>query len=86
MKTNSKLYNEMIHSLDKEIKIAIKEQFNVNDLDFNDNHEYDSNIFDKEPVYIEEICDKIIYTPDEVQEFEIEYLDKITTRFKLTNP
>ena len=45
---NKKLYNKILNSIDNEIKTSLKEQFNINDIDFTgDAYDGDANIFNK---------------------------------------
>ena len=46
---NRRLYNRILESIDREIKTAINEQFNISDIDFSDadDTEYNVNIFNK---------------------------------------
>ena len=57
-----RLYNKIMNSIDKHIKIAIREQFNISDIDFNDDSDsaYDPNIFNKELYNINDIYNKVI--------------------------
>ena len=71
---NACLYDDMLDSISREIKNTIKEQFNINDLDFSENgEEYDANIYNKEIYDIHKIYDKILsdksITSDEVYFF-----------------
>ena len=62
-------YNKILNAINKEVKIAIKEQFNISDIDFSDDTDYYNNIFNKEYVhpYLSKILDGTI-TKKEIKE------------------
>ena len=80
---NNKLYNNILYSIDNEIKHAINEQFNANDLDFSDDeHNYTTNIFNKIPVNIQEVYDKLV-NKEIPHEYDIKFLNDMVSVIKV---
>ena len=82
MKTQ--LYDDIMSSIDREVRQVISEQFNITNMDFS-NKKHNTNIFNKIPVNAEDVYYKILNNPDEVHEYEIEYLDETIAKFKVQN-
>ena len=83
------LYNKIYNSIDKEVKNVIREQFNANDLSFNDaddDYEY-TNIFNKEPYNIREISNKILNYKKgySIDINEIKYMNSFVSVFSPEN-
>ena len=72
------MHDSLLHLIDKEIKNVIKEQFNVNDIDFNntDDTEPVSSIFNNEIVNPYYVYNNIMNN-QHVHKYEIEYLDAL---------
>ena len=74
---NRRLYNRILESIDREIKTAINEQFNISDIDFSDadDTEYNVNIFNKSIIDpdAENIYDKILRN-EKIGRRELKYL------------
>ena len=70
---DSRLYSMILNSIRNEVKSVISEQFNINDLNFDDQETADYNIFNKEIFNPFEIYDKILsndkhnVTDDEIE-------------------
>ena len=78
MKNN--IYRRILHSIDREIKNAVNEQFNASDLYFGDddddyNYDYNANIFDKDVIDYDAIYNKILYDEESLTEDDLNLLD-----------
>ena len=75
----------MLRSINKDIKSVINEQFNINDIDFNnDEPEYDANIFNKNIAVPYDIYYKIIKNR-KIEKYEISQINSFTATVKPTN-
>ena len=70
----NKLYDNILYSINAEVKQAIKEQFNIGNMDLNRKSEKKFNIFNKNIRHIE-IYDNI-QNNGNVSESDIEYLNE----------
>ena len=58
---NKKSYDRMLSSIGKEVKQVINEQFNIGNMDFNNiKQKPNKNIFNKKPIDVNEIYNKIL--------------------------
>ena len=82
MKRNTqRLYESIMKVVDRSVRKALNEQFNVGDIDFNGNeHEYNNNIFNKEPDYIS--IYRNIISDKHVDENDIKLLNKLESVVK----
>ena len=81
---NNILYSRILNSINKEIKTIIDEQFNIGDLDFSDDSEYnDAAIFNKDIIDPESLYDKVI--SNQLSDNEIAYLENFTSVIKIKN-
>ena len=63
----------------------LNEQFNINDLDFNDDESrYDANIFNKNTVNPYDVLDRI-HNKEKINAFEIEQLNQLTAAAKVND-
>ena len=75
---NNKLYNDILCSINREIKNVINEQFNIGNMNLNSNERKHKNIFNKNAVDPQYIFDKILKRED-VNDDEIESLNYIVS-------
>ena len=58
---NNKLYNRILHSINSEINFVINEQFNIGNMNLNNNKpKRNMNIFNKNFIDIEKIVEDIL--------------------------
>ena len=82
---NDALYNRMLSSIYNEVRDIINEQFNVNDLDFNSESEYNTNIFNKKIINPYEIYDKIMNDDADICNDDIRLLNDFTSEVQPGN-
>ena len=81
---NNKIYDKILYSISTEIKNIVNEQFNISDIDFNDNENgYDANIFNKSLKHIE-IYNKMLHGKF-IENSEIEYMNNLVSEIAPDN-
>ena len=87
MQHASELYAKKIQkiiSINKYIYKLVKEQFSVDDLDYDDASQPDDNIFNKLPILPRDIYNKIL-NDEYVYEYEVKYMNSFTSEINPDN-
>ena len=78
---DNKLYNNLLNSINREVKNIIREQFNISDIDFSDEQEHDINIFSKNVKTPFDTYNKIIKN-NSASKKDVKYLNNFTSIIK----
>ena len=81
---NRNLYSRGLSSIKAEVKNIIREQFNINDLDFNDTEsDYSVNVFNKATVDPFKVYKKLKIGKNIIEEWEIKQLNSLVSVVKV---
>ena len=78
---NSRLYNDILNSIGMQVKYAIKEQFNINDINYDDDSDNYCNIFDKLVISPPDIFNRIL-NGGHISVYEIRELNHLSSVVK----
>ena len=85
----NKLYNKLINSIENEVKLIINEQFNIDNMNLDNNNKQHSNIFNKAVVNPYEIYKRLTNINDKekrnIEKWELLQLNELVSVVKVEN-